>query len=91
MINNIFELINLKNLFLKKNVLIKFLNIFLLLLFIIKDYKTNISFINYKNLIFKNKENKIKIGIVSQSLKNGGCEKQTSLIINYLYKFKIPY
>ena len=86
MINNIFELINLKNLFLKKNVLIKFLNIFLLLLFIIKDYKTNISFINYKNLIFKNKENKIKIGIVSQSLKNGGCDKQTSLIIFFDYK-----
>ena len=92
MLNNI-ELIIVKNGFLKRYFLIiflvKFLNFFLLTLFIIKDYKANNLSINYNDLIFNNEENKIRIGIVSQSLKNGGCERQTSLILNYLNKIKI--
>ena len=68
---------------------IKIIIIFIISTSIIKDYKTNILFINYSDLIFQNITNKIKIGIVSQSLKNGGCERQTSLILNYLNKVRI--
>ena len=52
----------------------------------------NISFINfYINyyLNIKSDVNKIRIGIFSVSLKNGGCERQTSLILNYFNKVKI--
>ena len=87
-------LINLKNGYSKKYFLfiiffIKNLFIFFLIIFIIKNYKKNILFVNYNDLIFNNITNKIKIGIVSQSLKNGGCERQTSLILNYLEKIRI--
>ena len=36
----------------------------------------------------KKGKGKIKIGIVAQSIKNGGCERQTSLLLNYLYQIK---
>ncbi len=60
----------------------KFFIIFISLYFIIK---INI-LTNYKYFKIINYINNIRIGIVSNSLKNGGAERQTSLIIEYLNK-----
>lgn len=46
----------------------------------------------YLTTIYKNKEeyqnSKIKLGILANSLKNGGVERQTSLLLNYLNQYK---
>ena len=39
-----------------------------------------------KNYLSLKKDNKIKIGIISNSLKNGGVERQTAILLNYLSK-----
>ena len=46
-------------------------------------YRLNISFID-KSII-----NKLKIGIYSYYLRNGGRARITSLLLNYLYKINI--
>ena len=41
--------------------------------------------------IYKKKESqslRIKLGILANSLKNGGAERQTSLLLNYLNQYK---
>ena len=76
------------------------LNIILFLdLIIIKNYdKTKQYEINtyyfklkiYLNLTFENKiNNKIRIAIYTYNLKNGGIQRISSLLVNYLYKIKI--
>ena len=52
-------------------------------------YNNSLYNYNYKYLKFKNKIKRIKIGIVVSSLKNGGTERQTSLILYYFSKIKI--
>lgn len=86
------------------NIKIIFL-IFISLILIIEDILKNFFFsiINFKinnnefkeimeylNLTgYKNITNKIKIAIYAHSLKNGGVEKLTSLLLNYLSKIKL--
>ena len=43
---------------------------------------------NYNNLNNKINLNKINLAIFAQSIKNGGCERQTSLILYYFNKVK---
>ena len=44
---------------------------------------------NYKYFKFRKGINNIRIGIISNSLKNGGVERQTSLLLKYLNKIDI--
>jgi len=101
-INNIINylLFNL-NKFFKKNVLIKlflfFIYFVIFTLKLKKNLKVNIIELNKKykniqiklNLSFQNIiKNKIKLAIYEESLKNGGRERMTSLMLNYLNKAK---
>lgn len=55
-----------------------------------KKFDLNIQkLINDKNFLKYNKYNKIKIGIYTHSLCNGGVERNTALLINYLSKIEI--
>ena len=79
----------------------KILIIFFLMIFIIKFYKLttkinmelNEEYLNIQknlNLSFNNKlTKKLKIGVYSYSIKNGGRARMTASLINYLYKVKI--
>ena len=62
--------------------------IFIFFFCIINNY--NLISIKY-NYLFqkKNNFNKIRLGIFTNSLKNGGTERQTSLLLNYFNKIKI--
>lgn len=83
-INNINKIFNNEKYFMIVNFLFKLISIILSLLFeiIYKMYFINDNY-NYDYL-----NNKIRIGIVSQSLKNGGSERQTSLLLHYFNKVK---
>lgn len=79
----------------------KILIIFFLMIFIIKfnklttkiNMELNEEYLNIQknlNLSFNNKlTNKIKIGVYSYSIKNGGRARMTASLINYLHKVKI--
>ena len=78
--------------------LLLFLKIIISLLIYYKFFLHNYLFLNYNyfniqkelNITFQNKiKNKIKIGIFTIGLKNGGRAKITSLLLNYLNKINI--
>ena len=84
---------NGKNLFFSSN---KFFYKIFLIFIIIISFGINgiinyIRYYNYSLYKFYNKtlNKKIRIGIVSSSIKNGGIERSTSLILNYFNKVKI--
>ena len=60
----------------------------LLLITICILYEYNNYFWFY-NIYYKNNKNKIKLAIFVNSLKNGGAERQTSLLLYYFNKLKI--
>ena len=71
------------NYFIKKFLIL--LIIFFYIIFCIKGNKKKIYYkLNNKKII-----RTIRIGIVAGSLKNGGVERQTSLILHYFNKIKI--
>lgn len=80
-----------------KDFFLKFLIIYFIFFNIIKynyyNFELNKNYIKYEkglNLIFPNKiKTKIKIGIFTFCMKNGGRARVTSLLINELYKIKI--
>ena len=55
----------------------------LIIVFILSEYKI---FIWHYYIYFKNIKKKIKIAIFSSSIKNGGIERQTTLMLNYFNK-----
>ena len=68
----------------KKSIFIIFIFFFCII-----NYYNLISY-NYNYLFQKDKNfNKIRLGIFANSLKNGGTERQTSLLLNYFNKVKI--
>ena len=78
--------------------LILFLKIIFCILIYSKYFRQNFLFLNYNyyniqkelNITFLNKiKNKIKIGIFTVGLKNGGRARITSLLLNYLNKINI--
>ena len=78
-----------KKYYLSYNYFVKnFLIIFFILFYIIFRIKENKAKITYK-LNDKNMIKRIRIGIIIESLKNGGRERQTSLILHYFNKIKI--
>jgi glycosyltransferase involved in cell wall biosynthesis len=63
--------------------------LFIILIFFIIKIKDKFFFEYYiSHLNLKKGNQKIKIGILAHSIKNGGCERQTALLLNYLYKVK---
>ena len=72
-------LVKNKNAIFKKLIIIFF---FLLIIIFTKHFNF------LKNLIYNHKQNQIKIAIYSIHLKNGGAERQTSLMLNYFSKVK---
>ena len=72
-------------------ILIKGIFFFFIILFnnINNNYNEFISKKYYYYKYYLNLNHKIRIGIVSNSIKNGGTEKQTSLLLYYLNKVKI--
>ena len=65
------------------------MNLILLFLNISKKAKLNSFVYNYIYLNRKMNKNKIRIGITANSIKNGGAERQTSLILHYFSKIEI--
>lgn len=55
--------------------------LFLFILIILYEYNNKLNYIKLKNNI-----NKINIAIFASSIKNGGAERQTTLILNYFSK-----
>lgn len=76
-------------------ILISIINIKFIIKELFKKYyfKLNEHYLNFQkhlNLSFKNKlKSKIRIGIYTYSLKNGGLPRLTSIMLNYLNKIKI--
>lgn len=70
--------------------LLKKLLIIIILILIFNTKKINNYFnYNFNNFSHKPFKRKIKIGIVTKSIKNGGIERSTSLILNHFTKIKI--
>ena len=65
----------------------KFLVIIIFLIFLRIDINNESISLDIK--YFKKKTNKIRIGIAVYSIKNGGSERQTSLILNYFNQMRI--
>ena len=70
------------------------IKIFFIILLIINELiyiisKKNNNNYNFNYLINKTNISKIRIGILASSIKNGGVERQTTLILNYFNKVKI--
>ena len=63
----------------------KILSLLLIIFCILCDYK---NFFWFYKIYYENKKNKIKIAIFATSLKNGGAERQTSLLLYYFNKLK---
>ena len=74
-----------------ENLLIKGVFLLILILFnnIKNNYNKNIYINNNGSKYSLNLKHKIKIGLVSNSIKNGGAERQTSLLLYYFNKLKI--
>ena len=71
--------------------LLKKILIIIILILIFNSKKINNYFnYNFNNFSQKSFKRKIKIGIVAESIKNGGIERATSLILNYFTKIKMP-